>query len=295
MKIEDLRKDYDELQVKYGAKELDSIYNGGCEKNPDICFVFMNPTGKNIASDKSWKGRKSPWLGTKNIWKLFYKVDLLSEETFNKIQEKKPKEWDYEFCNYVYEEIEKNKLFITNLGKCTQIDARPLPDEVLKKYLDLLFKEINIIKPKIIITFGNQVSSIILNKKISVSENRKKCHKIQINKNEYKVYPVYYPVGNGIFNIDKSIEDIKNKKIDVILIKDLSRLGRNYIETGNFAEVVFPAMGVSVISVDENYEIDSSDYYSDDYLALKNLFNDMYAKDISKKVRSSLIVKKQNL
>ena len=90
------------------------------------------------------------------------------------------------------------------------------------------------------------------------------------------------------------LEDIKNKKIDVIVIKDLSRLGRNYIETGNFVEVVFPAMGVSVISVDENYEIDSSDYYSDDYLALKNLFNDMYAKDISKKVRSSLIVKKQN-
>ena len=40
LKIEDLRKDYDELQVKYGAKELDSIYNGGCEKNPDICFAF---------------------------------------------------------------------------------------------------------------------------------------------------------------------------------------------------------------------------------------------------------------
>lgn len=81
------------------------------------------------------------------------------------------------FCNYVYEEIEENKLFITNLSKCTQIDARPLLDEVLKKYLDLLFKEMNIIKPKIIITFGNQVSSIILNKKISVSENRKNVTK----------------------------------------------------------------------------------------------------------------------
>ena len=158
MKIEDLRKDYDELQVKYGAKELDSIYNGGCEKNPDICFVFMNPTGRNIASAKTWKGRKSPWLATKNIWKLFHNVNLISEDTFNKIQEKKPKEWDYEFCNYVYEEIEKNKLFITNLGKCTQIDARPLPDEVLKKYLDLLFKEINIIKPKIIITTGTHTA-----------------------------------------------------------------------------------------------------------------------------------------
>ena len=91
----------------------------------------------------------------------------------------------------------------------------------------------------------------------------------------------------------KNVRRYKNKKIDVILKQALSRLGRNYIETGNFVEVVFPAMGVSVISVDENYEIDSSDYYSDDYLALKNLFNDMYAKDISKKVRSSLIVKKK--
>lgn len=208
MKIEDLKKEYDKLQIKYGAKQLDSIYNGGCEDNPDICFVFMNPTGKNVASDKSWKGRKSPWLGTKNIWKLFYKVNLLSEKIYNQIQEKKPKDWDYKFSDYVYEEISNNKVFITNLGKCTQIDARVLPDKVLEKYLDLLLEEIDIIKPKVIITFGNQVSSIILNKKISVSENRKKYHEIEINKNKYKVYPVYYPVGNGIFNIDKSIEDI---------------------------------------------------------------------------------------
>lgn len=53
-------------------------------------------------------------------------------------------------------------------------------------------------------------------------------------------------------------------------------------------------MRVSVILVDENCEIDSSDYYGDDYLPLKNLFNDTYAKDISKKVISSLIVKKYN-
>ena len=200
LKVEDLKKEYDKLQLKYGAKELDSIYNGGCEENPDI--------GRNIASAKTWKGRKSPWLATKNIWKLFYNVNLISEDTFNKIQEKKPKDWDYEFSDYVYDEIKQNKIFITNLGKCTQIDARPLPDEVLKKYLKLLFKEIDIIKPKVIITFGNQVSSIILDKKITVSQNRKIAHELEVNKNKYKVYPVYYPVGNGIFNIDKSIEDI---------------------------------------------------------------------------------------
>ena len=208
MKLSDLKEQYDKLQTKYGAKELDSIYNGGCDKNPDICFIFMNPTGKNIASVKSWQGRKSPWLGTKNIWKLFYQTNLLNKDLYNEIQNKKSKEWDYNFCDKLYEEIADKKIFITNLGKCTQIDARPLPDEVLKKYLKLLYMEIDIIRPKIIITFGNQVSSIVLNKKISVSLNRKISHELIVNNHRYKVFPVYYPVGNGIFNIDKAIEDI---------------------------------------------------------------------------------------
>ena len=116
---------------------------------------------------------------------------------------------------------------------------------------------------------------------------------------EYKLVDYYIDDGYSGTNFDRPefqrmLGDIKNKKIDVILIKYLSRLGRNYIETGNFVEVVFPAMGVSVISVDENYEIDSSDYYGNDYVTLKNLFNDLYSKGISKKVRSSLIMKKQN-
>ncbi len=67
MKLEDLKMEYDKLQLKYGDKDLDSIYNGGCDNNPDVCFVFMNPTSRNIASSKIRKGLKSPWIGTKNI------------------------------------------------------------------------------------------------------------------------------------------------------------------------------------------------------------------------------------
>ena len=77
-----------------------------------------------------------------------------------------------------------------------------------KEYLDLLKQEIEIIKPKVVILFGNQVSSIVLNKKISVSQCRKQLFTNKINNKEYKFYSVYYPVGNGRFNIDKSIEDI---------------------------------------------------------------------------------------
>ena len=209
MKIEELNKEYDKLQCLYGDKKLKSIYNGGCINNPDICFVFMNPTGRNIASDPNWNGSRSPWIGTKNIWKLFYKINLLDECIYEKIIKKKPCEWNEEFADVVYDNVEKHKYFITNLGKCTQVDARVIPNSVYVKYLNLLLKEIEIIKPKIIISFGNQVSSILLNKNISVSQCRKQYYTLNISNNIYKVYPVYYPIGNGMMNIDKAIEDLK--------------------------------------------------------------------------------------
>lgn len=169
----------------------------------------MNPTGKNIASSKDWKGLKSPWIGTKNIWDLFIKLDLLDKEIHSNIKSMKGSEWTEEFADKVYKDVKKHKYFITNLGKCTQVDARELPNFVYKEYLNLLKQEFNIINPKVIILFGNQVSSIVLDEKISVSQVRKKCFIKDINGTKYKFYSVYYPVGNGRFNIDKSIEDIK--------------------------------------------------------------------------------------
>ena len=209
MTLEDLNKEYDKLQVKYGDKTLDSIYNGGCTNNPDICFVFMNPTGRNIASSKDWHGLKSPWIGTKNIWDLFDALGLVDKDIYKEIKSIKGKEWTPEFALNVYNNVIKHKYFITNLGKCTQLDARPLPDSVYKKYLHLLEKEISIVNPKVIILFGNQVSSIVLDKKISVSTCRKQEFTKKIGNKIYKCYAVFYPIGNGRFNIAKSIEDIK--------------------------------------------------------------------------------------
>ena len=151
-----------------------------------------------------------------NIWDLFYKLDLMDEKIYKKIKEIKPQEWSEEFAKEVYDDVKKHKYFITNLGKCTQVDARVIPNSVYKEYLDLLRKEIEIINPKVIILFGNQVSSIVLNKKISVSQCRKQLFTDKINSKEYKFYSVYYPVGNGRFNIDKSIEDIKYIKNNCI-------------------------------------------------------------------------------
>ena len=221
MNLEVLKNEYEKMQKIYGDKTLKSINFGGCDTNPDICFVFMNPTSKNIASEPSWDGIRAPWIGTKNIWDLFVATNLFDADIYNEIKSKKANEWDKEFAEKVYDEVKRNKMFITNLGKCTQIDARPIQNSVYEKYLNLLEKEIEIVNPKVIILFGNQVSTVFLKEKISVSQCRKKEFIKVINGKEYKCYPIFYPVGNGRFNIYKSIEDILwiedevlNKKVE---------------------------------------------------------------------------------
>ncbi len=208
MNLQDINDKYKEMQDLYGDKKLDAILNGGESNNPDLCLIFMNPTGKNIASNKSWNGIKSPWLGTKKIWQVLNDLNLIDGNINEEIKNKKANEWDTSFAEYAYNHVKSKKIYITNLGKCTQVDARPLSDSIFKEYLDLLDKEIELVNPKKIICFGNQVSSLFLKENVKVSEvRRKKFNKI-IDGKVYETYSVYYPVGNGSFNIDKVMEDI---------------------------------------------------------------------------------------
>ena len=203
--LEKLEEEYRRMQDKYGDSSLDSITFGGCFNAPDLCFVFMNPTGRNIASSKEWKGLKSPWIGTKNIWSMFYELGIIRDETYQKIRSIRGKDWTEEFSSEVYDDVRNSRVYITNLAKCTQLDARALKDEVFFQYLDLFFQEMDLVRPKKIILFGNQVSSIVLHQKISVSAVRRKEFLFK----GMRFYSVYYPVGNGFFNVDKAIEDIK--------------------------------------------------------------------------------------
>ena len=85
------------------------------------------------------------------------------------------------------------------------------------------------------------------------------------------------------------MEAVKLGEIDCIVVKDLSRLGRDYIETGNYIEKVFPFLGVRFISVNDGYDSHDSAKNKDNLtVILKNLINDVYVKDISKKVRSAM-------
>ncbi|NMC08892.1 hypothetical protein GYA44_00995 [Candidatus Microgenomates bacterium] len=200
-----LHSEYDSLQLRYGDPTLSSVYGAGCIDSPRVMFVFMNPTGRNVSASVSWKGIKAPWLGTKQVWDIFHKLGLLDCDIYKSIREMKANEWDEDFCSALYEDIARRGIYITNLAKCTQLDARALKDSVFKEYLELMFREIDIVKPKKIVTFGNQVSSILLGKNISVS---KYLNLESENVNGYSVYPTYYPVGQGRRNMDISISRI---------------------------------------------------------------------------------------
>ncbi len=116
----------------------------------------------------------------------------------------------------------------------------------------------------------------------------------------FRIVEEYVDDGYSGTNFDrprfqKMMEDVKKGKINCIIVKDLSRLGRNYIETGRYLEKIFPFLKVRFIAINDHY--DSADQTGDaDQIVIpfKNLINDAYCRDISIKIRSQLDVKRKN-
>lgn len=109
----------------------------------------------------------------------------------------------------------------------------------------------------------------------------------------FSIFGIY--VDNGETGVDfrrdefeRLMEDVRGGRVDCIIVKDLSRFGRNYIEAGEYLEKVFPFLGIRFIAVNDGY--DSADPAQADGLTLhlKNLVNDVYARDISAKISPAL-------
>lgn len=90
------------------------------------------------------------------------------------------------------------------------------------------------------------------------------------------------------------MDRVRKREIDCIVVKDLSRFGRNYVETGYYLEKIFPYLGVRFVAVNDHYDTEKRNEGSELILPLKNLVNDLYAKDISRKTCSSLLTKQKN-
>ena len=147
--------------------------------------------------------------------------------------------------------------------------------------------------------------------RLSVEDNNRKEDSDSIEMQKYmlqkyvneqpdlRVYSLYCDNGRTGTNFDRPeferlMDDVRAGKVDCIVVKDLSRLGRNYIETGHYMEKIFPFLGVRFIAVNDDYDSLTGQNGNDLIVSLKNLINDIYAKDISKKSGSALAVKQRN-
>lgn len=94
-------------------------------------------------------------------------------------------------------------------------------------------------------------------------------------------------------DFEKMMDEAMAGRIDCIVVKDLSRFGRNYVEAGYYIEKTFPTMGVRFIALHDGYDSLTDDGSNSMIVSLKNLINDFYAKDISRKINTSLETKQR--
>ena len=126
--------------------------------------------------------------------------------------------------------------------------------------------------------------------------NQRKILRAFAEENHYRIYDEYVDDGYTGTNFNRPdfkrmITDIENKKVNMVITKSLSRLGRDYIETGRYIEKYFPENNIRYIAV-----LDDVDTFLDkncDTVALKNIFNDFFAKETSKNVKRTKNKKKK--
>ena len=120
--------------------------------------------------------------------------------------------------------------------------------------------------------------------------NQRKILQRYIKENDLTLIKEYIDdgVSGTTFNrpgFNELLQDIENKSINMVITKDLSRLGRDYIKTGEYIENYFPEKNIRYVAITDGIDtyIDST---NNDITPFKAIMNDMYAKDISKKIRS---------
>lgn len=127
-------------------------------------------------------------------------------------------------------------------------------------------------------------------------DNQKRMLTKYVNDKGWIIYRIYVDDGFTGLNFDRPafndmLKDIEDGKISIVVTKDMSRLGRDYIDVGHYMERYFPEKNIRYISVEDN--IDTISRTNSDIAPFKAVINDMYSKDISKKIRSVLKTKQE--
>ncbi|MBD3318885.1 hypothetical protein GF342_03165 [Candidatus Woesearchaeota archaeon] len=179
------------------------IVGNGQTKIPKAMFVFINPTIRNSSSSPSWKGPRFPFVGTRQVWGVFFRAGLFDEELYYRI--KHGTDWSLGFTRAVLNHLKKRSFYFTNIVKWTGSDAALPSTKKIATFLPILQREIEIVKPKMIVTFGHIPFTHLTKKKIVFEEYYQKVMRedtissfdCQVCPCDARVVPCYFPVGRG--------------------------------------------------------------------------------------------------
>lgn len=134
----------------------------------------------------------------------------------------------------------------------------------------------------------------------SISSQRDMIRSFIRKQDNMEIYDIYVDDGYTGANFDRPefkrmMKDIESGYVDCVIVKDLSRLGRDYIEAGRLIQKTFPAFSVRFIALTDHFDSLTADYNETSLIVpVKNFVNDSYCRDISEKVRSQKKVKREN-
>lgn len=163
-----------------------------------------------------------------------------------------------------------------------------------KRYIEKKSEKIErkVFKAGIYTRLSNERTEEWREKSYSIETQILSCKEYALKENIYvlEVYTDYEYSGTNFErpSFQNMMQDIRDRRINCIIIRDLSRLGREYLEMGRLIDKVFPFLGVRFISVNDKLDtVKETDSKKSFEVTLKNIINDMYAKDISVKIKTS--------
>lgn len=152
----------------------------------------------------------------------------------------------------------------------------------------------------IILKNGNKEERNNKTESNSICFQRELAYSFIKNNKNMKLFDTYIDDGYSGVDFDRPafkrmINDIKAGLVNCVIVKDLSRFGRDYIETGRFIQKIFPALNVRFIAINDCFDTLTADFNETSVvLPVKNFVNDSYCRDISWKVKSHQKVKREN-
>lgn len=185
------------------SNQLRHVYGGGATRNPKYCFVLINPTHLNISTRPEYSGPRFPFIGVRQFWRILHRAGFLGDDVMSAIE---GKEWTRSTTRKLLQELRRRSIYVTNLVKCAQPHPDLPPAAVIRQDFPLLCKEISLVRPQAIVSFGQLPFRVLTGESIRLYEYYESLtsgHELRVawfhtpDGMRFPVFPTFFPTGRG--------------------------------------------------------------------------------------------------